>query len=375
MFIKVALIFILILPSVLASPKIDKLLSQMSLEEKAAQLILIGFRGQSVSESESIIFDVAKVKVGSVILFDYDAQLKTRGRNIKNSQQLKKLTHDLQTISSIPLFISIDEEGGLVTRLKKAYGFKTKKSAMELGKGSLKGTYIQARILADELSSHGINLNFAPVVDVNVNPHNPVIGSVKRSFSDDEKIVSAHAAKFIQGQSDEGVLSALKHFPGHGSSKADSHLGMVDVTYSWEERELTPYRNLIEQNLVDLIMSAHVYQRDLDQDYPATLSYKILTEVLRGQLNYKGVVISDDMNMGAIKDHFGQAHAIELALNAGVDILLFGNNIHYEKMTGLKVRNTIVDLVKKGKVSENSINAKVKRVLLLKEKEGLLQGL
>jgi beta-N-acetylhexosaminidase len=235
MFIKVALIFILVLPSVLASSKIDKLMSQMSLEEKAAQLILIGFRGQSVSESESIIFDVAKVKVGSVILFDYDAMLKTRGRNIKNSQQLKKLTHDLQTISSIPLFISIDEEGGLVTRLKKAYGFKTKKSAMELGKGSLKGTYIQARILANELSSHGINLNFAPVVDVNVNPHNPVIGSVKRSFSDDEitnvdDFCDMAVAPFILAPKDEEKLKQWTESMTKSSTKktklyllADAH--------------------------------------------------------------------------------------------------------------------------------------------------------
>lgn len=354
-----------------ASEKVDRMLSQMSLDEKIGQLILIGFRGQTLNESESILFDILKVKVGSVILFDYDAELKKRQRNIKNPAQLKKLSNDLQGISDIPLFISIDEEGGLVSRLKSRYGFSTKKSAEELGKGKAKKTYQQARKLAKELYENGINLNFAPVVDVNVNPTNPVIGGVRRSFSEDEDIVTLHASAFIKGQRDENVLSVLKHFPGHGSSDADSHLGMVDVTRSWEERELTPYSRLIRSGEVDFIMSAHVYQRDLDPDYPATLSQKILTGILRNKMSFKGVIISDDMNMGAIKDHFGQEEAIELALQAGVDILLFGNNIHYDKMTALKVKNTILGLIKNKKISVQQIHEKAKRVLELKEKEGL----
>lgn len=353
--------------------KAQKVLDKMSLEEKIGQMLLIGFRGTSLEESESIRYDIEKIKVGSVILFDYDAKLKTRGRNISSPEQLKKLNTDLQKISKIPLFISVDEEGGMVSRLKSRYGFSDKKSAQELGKGTVNDAIPSMEHLVLELSENHFNMNFAPLVDVNVNPNNPVIGKVKRSFSEDEKIVSDFASKFIDIQNEHNIISVLKHFPGHGSSDSDSHLGLVDVTSSWEARELFPYEDLIAKNKVDMIMSAHVYQRELDPDYPATLSKKILTNILRDKLHYKGVVISDDMNMGAIRDHFGIEESVELAVNAGIDILLFGNNLDYDKYSAKNVRDTLVMLVKSGRVSEARIQESALKVLKLKEKAGMLK--
>lgn len=353
--------------------KVEQTLRKMSVNEKIGQILLVGFRGVSVSASESIKNDILKFHVGSVILFEYDAMLKTRPRNILNPEQLKTLTTDLQKLSPrIPLFISVDEEGGLVNRLKPMYGFIGKKSAMELGKGTAEETFQHTLSLASELKAHGINLNFSPSVDVNVNPENPVIGKVKRSFSADAKTVVEHAEAVIEAHRAQGVLSVLKHFPGHGSSRSDSHLGMVDVTDTWQAQELLPYEQLIAQNQVDFIMSAHVFQRHLDPVYPATLSEKVLTDLLRNKLNFQGVIISDDMDMGAIKDHYGFEEAIEKALSAGIDILLFGNNINYDSKRIEQVQAIILKLLHSGKFSEEALNDKVRRILTAKAKIGLL---
>lgn len=351
---------------------IDEIVSKMTLKDRVGQLLLIGFRGDSVENSESIKRDIQDIGVGSVILFDYDVALKVRDRNIKNPAQLKKLNQDMQSLAKIPLFISVDEEGGMVSRLKSRYGFESKLSPMELGTSESRVVQKEMSKLAGELHENNFNMNFAPLVDVNVNPENPVIGKIKRSFSEDENTVSQLASQMIDIQNKAGIVSVLKHFPGHGSSDSDSHLGMVDVTETWQDRELTPYRDLIEDGKVDMIMSAHVYQRNLDPDYPATLSKKILGDLLRTDLGYEGVIISDDMNMGAIKDHYGFEQAIELALNAGIDILLFGNNLHYDKDTAAKASNLIIRLVNTGKISTKQINDSVTRILKLKRKAGLL---
>lgn len=357
---------------VFASEKVENLISHMSLDEKIGQMILIGFRGTSIEESESLKYDLEKVKVGSVILFDYDAKLKIRGRNISSPEQVKKLNRDIQKHAKIPVFISVDEEGGMVSRLKERYGFTAKKSAMELGKSSLEEAIPTMNHLASELKENHFNMNFAPLVDVNVNPDNPVIGKVKRSFSENEEVVADFAEQMVEIQNSKNIVSVLKHFPGHGSSTSDSHLGLVDVTESWESRELFPYQKLIIDNKVDMIMSAHVYQRHLDPEYPATLSQIVLTGLLREKLGFRGVTISDDMNMGAIRDHFGREDAYLLAINAGIDILLIGNNIEYDKNAAKFALEVVRRYVKEGKISEKRIEESVRRILILKEKFGLI---
>lgn len=344
-------------------------MDQMSLDEKIGQLLLVGFKG--MTPSGDIVRAIKDYHIGSVIYFDYDVETKTRDRNISSPAQLKKLSSELQELSKVPLFISVDEEGGKVSRLKSRYGFISKPSPESLGHKDLKIVTNSAATLAKELRTAGINVNFAPLADVNVNPHNPVIGSLGRSFSSDPNKVERYCEAFIKGQASQNIISVIKHFPGHGSSDADSHEGLVDVSESWSRKELIPFAGLIQKDSVDLIMSAHIFNRHLDAKYPATLSKKTIGGILRGELGYEGVIISDDMNMGAIAGHYGLAESIYLALDAGIDILLFGNNLIYDEDIAAKAHGIIKDLVLSGRLSQERIDQSVSRILSLKAKSKL----
>lgn len=368
-------IFTLLSSSVLSyaktSERVSQLVDKLSVEEKVGQLLLVGFRGFDVNEEvEKAIRDY---HIGSIIYFDYDVVSKTRKRNIQSPRQLRNLSEDLQSISEIPLFISVDEEGGKVSRLKKRYGFSSKPSPQSLGHKFQWQVKNSAEDLAKELSDHGINVNFAPLADVNTNPNNPVIGRLGRSFSSSPQKVENYCRSFIEGQKEEGVISVLKHFPGHGSSRGDGHEGLVDVSQTWNKKELIPFKNLIESDDAEMIMTAHIFNRNLDSQYPATLSKRTIQGLLRDQLGFDGVVISDDMNMGAIAHHYGLKEAISLSLNAGVDILLFGNNLVYDKDIAAKAHTIIMNLINDGKVSLKSLDQKVQRILTLKEKYGILK--
>lgn len=337
--------------------------------KKIGQLLLVGFKG--MTPSGDIVRAIKDYHIGSVIYFDYDVETKTRDRNISSPAQLKKLSSELQELSKVPLFISVDEEGGKVSRLKSRYGFISKPSPESLGHKDLKIVTNSAATLAKELRTAGINVNFAPLADVNVNPHNPVIGSLGRSFSSDPNKVERYCEAFIKGQASQNIISVIKHFPGHGSSDADSHEGLVDVSESWSRKELIPFAGLIQKDSVDLIMSAHIFNRHLDAKYPATLSKKTIGGILRGELGYEGVIISDDMNMGAIAGHYGLAESIYLALDAGIDILLFGNNLIYDEDIAAKAHGIIKDLVLSGRLSQERIDQSVSRILSLKAKSKL----
>jgi len=350
---------------------INSLIEKLSLEEKVGQLLLVGFRGFGINDEIEVA--VRDYHVGSVIYFDYDVVTKSRRRNIRSPHQLRLLSEDLQALSNIPLMISTDEEGGNVSRLKSRYGFTSKPSPAQLGEKYQWQVKRSAKKLAEELMDHGINVNFAPVADVNTNPYNPVIGSLGRSFSEDPNDVEEYCRTFIAGQKEEGVTSVLKHFPGHGSSRGDSHEGLVDVSDTWNKKELIPFQNLIKSGDAEMIMTAHIYNRNLDATYPATLSKRTIQGLLRDQLGFEGVVISDDMNMGAISKHYGIKEAIALSLNAGVDILLFGNNLVYDKNIAKKAHDIIMNLIEEGKVSISRINESVGRVLSLKVKNGILK--
>ena len=184
--------------------------------------------------------------------------------------------------------------------------------------------------MAKTLAAAGINHNLAPVVDINSNPANPVIGALGRSFSADPAVVIAQARAFIEAHHAHDVTTTLKHFPGHGSSQADSHLGLVDVSATWQRDELEPYRVLIGEGIVDTVMTAHVFNTQLDPTYPATLSKATITGILRDELGFDGVVITDDMNMQAITSQYGFEQAAVLAVQAGADLLAYGNNLVYD---------------------------------------------
>jgi beta-N-acetylhexosaminidase len=306
----------------------------------------VGFRGLCAQEGDPIVRDIEEYGVGSVVLFDFDVLLKERGRNIESLSQVKRLVASLQARAGGQLFVCVDQEGGQVCRMKEALGFPALPSAQSLGElDDVAETERLARRTADALAELGVNFNLAPTVDVNLRPENPVIGGKERSFSADNEVVVRHARAFISGHSGAHVLCALKHFPGHGSSMADSHLG---------------------EGAVDAIMTAHVFHRGLDPAYPATLSEPIIGGLLRRDLAFDGVVVSDDMQMGAIANHYGLEEALRAAIVAGVDIITLANNTLYECDIVPRAVQSIVQLVERGEISRERIATSCRRIAQLR---------
>lgn len=345
----------------------------ISLDQKIGEMLVLGFRGTEVSKSSKIINDINKYNIGGIILFDYDAPSKTWERNIKSPEQTKILIKNIKELTKNDLFVAVDAEGGYVNRLKPKYGFIEIESAQEMGKKDPQETFTKASPLGIELNHLGFNLNFAPIVDVNINPENPVIGYLERSFNENPERVYEHASYFIDAMHEYNIMTAIKHFPGHGSSKNDSHLGLVDITETYnKESELLPYKKLIEDNKLDMIMTAHVINRNIDSENPATLSSIFLQDILRNELGYNGVIVSDDMQMGAIIDNYGFEESIIKAINSGCDLLIFSNNNReYDKDIAEKVVNIIKNAVKENKITEQKINDSYNRIKKLKQNYSL----
>ena len=352
----------------------ESLPSDSMLRREAARMLMVGFRGDQIDDNSDAARYVRDLHVGSIVLFDVD--LTTDGprkigtRNITTKERLIKLTHQLQSYADEPLIIAADQEGGMVCRLKPEYGFKPTVNALYLGTQDNRDTTLYyAMRIAQEMKESGVNLNLAPVLDIH-RDDGPHLGHFKRCFSTDVDVITRNAGWFIDAHYKYGILCAVKHFPGHGSALGDSHEGMVDVTNYWSPSELTPFEKLIAKNKVDVVMTAHIYNRRIDPDYPATLSYKTITELLRNNLHYDGVVVTDDMYMEGILSQHSIPEAFALAINAGADILLVGNNIDtgFEADRPFKLVDIIVNLVKTGKVPYQRIHESSERILRLKER-------
>lgn len=343
------------------------------LKEQIGQMIMTGFRGTEVSENSDIYKMVKDVEIGGVVLFDYDISLNSFPRNIVNYEQTKKLISDIQKLSVTPLFVAVDAEGGNVNRLKQKYGFLPIVSAEKMGSdATLQITDRESQKLSAELKDLGFNMNFAPVVDVNINPKNPIIGLLGRSFSSDPQKVSEHARLFIENHSKNNIITVVKHFPGHGSTTKDSHAEMVDVTDTYKEQELLPYKILNSEGLLKAVMVAHTINKNSDKIYPATLSPAFLQGILRKQVGFKGIIISDDMQMGAISDNYKLDEAIIIAVNAGIDVILISNNSSsgYDKDIAQKIRDSIFTAVKEEKINKQRVTESYNRILDLKKALG-----
>lgn len=357
----------------------------------AGQMLLVGFRGAEPSADLPILRQIAALGLGGVILFDVDAQLRSQDptadttRNVVSPEQVARLNAALQAEAKRaglpPLFVAVDQEGGRVQRLKPARGFPGTPPAAELCPMGPEGVDPGPALAAGQatgrtLAGLGFNLDFAPDADVNVNPSNPVIGGLGRSFSADPKAVAACAGAFARGLRENGVLTAPKHFPGHGSSASDSHLGFTDVTATWTEAELEPFRELTRQGLADMVMTAHVFNARIDDKHPATLSRAAIGGLLRGrspgQLGWKGVVVTDDMQMRAVSAHYGLKEALFLAVDAGADLLLLGNNLSYDERLPEKALAALMELVAEGRVSPERLRQSWERIQNLKA--GLARG-
>lgn len=344
------------------------------LRKKIAQMIIVGFNGTELTQDNPIYDDIRNENISGVILYSKNiataiTNIKYTPKNIISPNQLKKLIKQIKKISPAKLFISIDEEGGQISRLPSSLGFNVETlSHKQLGeKNDTKLTYKQAKKIAKTLKWLGINVNFAPCVDLAINKESPIIYKKERSFSDNPKIVAKHAQAYIQAHNRYNILTVAKHFPGHGSAIADSHKGFTDVTSTWDKKELLPYITLNKKWLLIAVMVAHVYNKNLDKNYPASMSQRTITKLLKDELKFKGLVVTDDMQMKAISDNYNLEDSIITAINAGNDILIFGNNIKNDKNIAKEFNDIVFNAVKSGKISQDRIEESYNKIMKIKE--------
>ncbi len=356
--------------TVITASAIEPSLEDKQLRHQIGQLLIVGIPGTNIEAASPIAIQLHSLNVGGVILF---------AKNITGKEQLKNLTTQLQKAANTPLFIAVDAEGGKVNRLKPELGFWPIPSAAEMGKGSVEQTFKISSMIAEQLAHVGCNVNFAPVVDLNINPENPVIGKFCRSFSDKPEDVVNHAKAFIAAHKKHNIITAPKHFPGHGSSTTDSHMELTDVTLTYKPEELIPYQQLISAGFVDMVMTAHIINLNIDKEYPATLSPNFITKVLREINKFDGVVVSDDLCMRAIHNYFSFENALITAINAGCDLLIIsGNtgNIMAEQTAWLETQTQACEIiftaVKQGKITKERIFNAFNHIQILKGKYGII---
>jgi beta-N-acetylhexosaminidase len=348
-----------------ASPEPTANVPPIPLRQRIARLLVVGFRGLNVAPEDWIASAIAVDGLGGVILFDKDS-IKGASRNIRSPQQVTRLIADLRSLApGRELVVAIDQEGGAVTRLSPANGFPALASEAAIGPKGDDAVTAWAEGLAATLAAVDVNLNLAPVVDLNINPKNPAIGALGRAFSADPLVVARDAALEIQAHRDRGVRTALKHFPGLGSARSNTDFGVADVTSTWSQKELDPYRDLLGQGLVDVIMAGHVVNGQIDPSAPASLSRGSVTDLLRDELGWGGVVITDDMQAGAITAAFGTEDAIALALDAGNDLLLFANQQVYDPDVVAGTIDVIETMVTDGRIDGARIDRSYARVATL----------
>ena len=342
--------------------RVEEILSNMNLSQKIGQMFVIGFNGTSMDSN--LISAVQDYNFGNVIYMGY---------NVTNPNTLGELSNSIQAMmienNGVPAFISIDQEGGRVARLVNGGTHFISNMAMG-ATGDYNNTYLEGVAMGKELRNYGINVDFAPVLDVNNNPENPIIGI--RSYSDNPLLVSLYGKNMFTGLKESNVMGCSKHFPGHGNTSVDSHYGLPTITTPMNElyqTELAPFISSIS-NGIDAIMTTHIIFSAIDNEYPATLSSKVLTNLLREELGYEGLIVTDAMEMGAVTNNFG-GHDVTsvLAVKAGADILTYTSN------TNPKTAHTaLVNAVENGEISEERINESVRRILLKKLEYGVLDN-
>lgn len=337
-----------------------------TIEQMAGQMIVVGFQGDDADDASVIALreELAAGRLGGVML------LKT---NVKSLPAVAEMNAAFRAASpDLPPLITLDQEGGAVERLTRDVGFTEIPSAASIAANNtpVEAEAIYGRMAA-AIAELGFTVNFGPVADINLNPNNQVIAKFGRAFGADAETVSAYDAAFIRAHRAVGLLTALKHFPGHGSSTADSHEGFVDITQSWQESELEPYRLLLAEGLVDMVMVGHLYHAgyaDAGQQTPSSLAPQWIDGVLRRDLGFSGVVISDDLEMGAIRDHFTLQQTVTMAVRAGMDVLLFSNTAKYRAGLGQEILDILLAEAAADPDFAARIAASYQRIVALKER-------
>jgi beta-N-acetylhexosaminidase len=339
------------------------------LESMIGEMIMVGFSGYRITDSDVIgVHDqLTEGTIGGVVLYP---------ENIGPPDQLRALTSFLHNARSVPVpFIAVDQEGGLVQRLTRSNGHLYIPSAWKVGRNpSFSDPDSAMRLyagMAKDLAEAGFNLNFGPVVDLNLNPSNPVIGQRERSFGADPNTVTQLARAFIRAHRDAGIVTVAKHFPGHGSSWADSHKTLADISDTWREIELEPYRKLAQDGLLDAVMVGHLYHpRFSDGDrLPASLSVRAINALrAEGYIGFQGVVVSDDIEMGAVREDYSLEERVIKSVNAGTDLVVFSNEKSHDPELGMKVHAIMSDAVKNGRIPRARIEQAYGRIMLLKRR-------
>lgn len=343
-------------------------------------MLVMGFTGCVLQDNSPVTQWLSHDGLGGVLLFDKDLSTGLFGKNLRNQNQIKQLIHQLNrysannllTGSKVPLLVALDYEGGSVDRLSNIDGCMTTMDALSLARVSESVLEEEFSLMAKTMKSLGFNVNFAPVVDLHLNDQG-IIGNLKRSFSANPEEVVHIAKKFVDIFAEHGIACAYKHFPGHGSAIGDTHEGFVDVSETFQSRELEPYNSLLKnyEQLV-MVMTAHVVNKKLDsQALPATLSHEILTGILRQKMGYDGIIISDDLQMQAIANHYTLEEALSLTINAGADMLIFANQLGNHSAPQLI--DTIEQLVLEEKINPQRIDNAFRRVMRLKQQMECLE--
>lgn len=331
---------------------IDEKIKNMSLDEKIGQLLVVGIEGTEVDEAFTAF--AGEIKPGAVILF---------ADNIISAEQLTNLTNSIKSTSAyIPCIIGMDEEGGRVTRLPE--DVLSMPAALTVASYDDENYCYSAGLqLGKQITGFGLHTGFSPVLDIWTNSENTVIGD--RAYGQTAEQVCKLGIADMNGVRDAGAIPVVKHFPGHGDTLTDSHYGLPSVTKTKEDlwtTELLPFQSAVENN-VPAMMVAHILCTELDSQYPSSLSYNIVTKLLREEMNFDGVVFTDDLTMGAITDEYTPGEAGVLALNAGCDFL----SVCHGYDNAREVFNSVKNAVEEGRVSEERIDESVKRILKLKD--------
>lgn len=346
-----------------------------TLRQQIAQMLIMGFDGAEINDQSPVKRWLSSDGLGGVILFDYDMQKHKPEKNFINYQQIYKLNADLRHLASqqkdMPLLIAVDYEGGAVDRLRCLDKEKKTLSPKQYAQLSSQERQQEAQNMADALKELGFNLNFAPLLDLNLNEFQGIIGKLGRSFSNNWRTVAEIAEQFVEVFSKNQLICCYKHFPGHGSAIGDSHEGFVDVTRTFQADELEPYRYLLNKPYPVMVMTAHVINRHLDESgIPATLSPAILNGLLRQDMGYDGVIISDDLQMKAISNHYSLSDALGLTINAGADMVIIANQLG--KTDATEVIDTVETLVNNQVIAVERINQAYQRIKTLKQHVALV---
>ena len=356
-----------ILTMIISLPQ-QTLAQEPTVYEKAEQMIIIGFRGSSVKDTGDVFSILEHMNVGGIIFFDYDTGTKSYNRNIKSKASLSVFIKEIKKKAQTPLFLSIDEEGGKVSRLKKISGYGKTNSTKSISIHSSKKIQDIFTWRATKIATYGFNMNFAPVIDLCY--QKTIMNTQERCFSTDPVRVANLASSFAETMKKRSIIPVYKHYPGIGSGTVDTHVRAASLPVH-TQNDYLPFKTVCGKGSYPVIMISHVHMTAVDT-LPASLSKKHIDTLSTLGCNH-ALLISDDMDMGAISDMYTLAEILEKSINAGVDMLIFSNNIRmYDENKYIKIKSTLKELIDSGKISKEQVEASYEKIIKYKKEFNIM---